>query len=81
MRVGVDSNLLFCAVSSPHGAPERLSGAWRSARVEIVASRVHLAIPKRTRFIGREEEKPTASVLLDLAAGTELESSQVEGPC
>lgn len=44
----------------------------------VRSARVHLAIPKRTLFIGREEEKPTASVLLDLAAGTELESSQVE---
>lgn len=44
----------------------------------IRSARVHLAIPKRTLFVGREEEKPTASVMLDLAAGKELESGQVE---
>lgn len=44
----------------------------------VRSARVHLAIPKRTLFVGREEEKPTASVMLDLAAGTELASGQVE---
>lgn len=44
----------------------------------VRSARVHLAIPKRTLFVGREEEKPTAAVMLDLAAGTELASGQVE---
>lgn len=38
--------------------------------------RVHLAIPKRTLFVGREEQSPTASVMLDLTAP--LNESQVE---
>lgn len=38
--------------------------------------RVHLAIPKRTLFVGREELSPTASVMLDLTAP--LNESQVE---
>ena len=38
--------------------------------------RVHLAIPKRTLFVGREEQSPTASVMLDLT--TPLNESQVE---
>lgn len=42
----------------------------------ITNARVHLAIPKRTLFVGREEQKPTASVMLDLAAP--LDASQVE---
>ena len=41
-------------------------------------ARVHLAIPKRTLFVGREEEKPTASVMVDLTAGQRLDPGQVE---
>ncbi|WP_053046668.1 flagellar basal-body MS-ring/collar protein FliF [Thalassomonas viridans] len=44
----------------------------------IRSARVHLALPKRTLFIGRNEEKPTASVMLDLQAGRHLERGQVE---
>ena len=44
----------------------------------IRSARVHLALPKRTLFIGRNEEKPTASVMLDLQAGRTLEQGQVE---
>lgn len=45
----------------------------------IRSARVHLAIPKRTLFIGRHEEKPTAAVMLDLQPGTSLNTGQVEG--
>lgn len=44
----------------------------------IRSARVHLALPKRTLFIGRNEEQPTASVMLDLQAGRNLEQGQVE---
>ncbi|MGL4753513.1 MAG: flagellar basal-body MS-ring/collar protein FliF [Aeromonadaceae bacterium] len=44
----------------------------------VRSARVHLAIPKRTLFVGREEEKPTASVVLDLQPGRNLEAGQVE---
>lgn len=44
----------------------------------VRSARVHLAIPKRTLFVGREEERPTASVMLDMAAGQQLERGQVE---
>ncbi|MEY4593393.1 MAG: hypothetical protein RIR18_2288 [Pseudomonadota bacterium] len=44
----------------------------------IQAARVHLAIPKPSVFI-REEQKPTASVLLNLYPGRALEPSQVSG--
>src|SRR5574344_456991 len=44
----------------------------------VRSARVHLAIPKRTLFVGRDEEKPTASVVLDLQPGRGLEPSQVE---
>jgi flagellar basal-body M-ring protein/flagellar hook-basal body protein (fliF) len=44
----------------------------------VRSARVHLAIPKRTLFVGRDEEKPTASVVLDLQPGRALEPAQVE---
>ena len=44
----------------------------------VRSARVHLAIPKRTLFVGRDEEKPSASVMLDLQAGQAMEPGQVE---
>ncbi|MCT6699869.1 flagellar basal-body MS-ring/collar protein FliF [Rheinheimera sp. 4Y26] len=41
-------------------------------------ARVHLAIPKRNLFVGREEEKSAASVMVDLAPGYTLKPEQVE---
>ncbi|MEN3160121.1 flagellar basal-body MS-ring/collar protein FliF [Alkalimonas sp. NCh-2] len=41
-------------------------------------SRVHMAIPKRSLFVGRQEEKSAASVMVDLAPGYELSGNQVE---
>lgn len=41
-------------------------------------SRVHLAIPKRNLFVGRQEEKSAASVMVDLAPGYSLKPQQVE---
>ena len=41
-------------------------------------SRVHLAVPKRSVFIGRQEEKSAASVMVDLTPGYELKPTQVE---
>lgn len=45
----------------------------------VRSARVHLAIPKRTLFVGRDEEKPSASVMLDLQPGQAMEPGQVEG--
>ncbi len=44
----------------------------------VRAARVHLAIPKQTAFL-RDEQKPTASVLVSLHAGRTLEPAQVAG--
>jgi flagellar M-ring protein FliF len=50
--------------------------------IETIASvqsaRVHLAIPKPTVFV-RDDQKPSASVLVNLYAGRELDKSQVAG--
>ncbi len=44
----------------------------------VQAARVHLAIPKSSAFL-RDEQKPTASVVLGLYAGRALEPGQVAG--
>lgn len=43
---------------------------------QVRNARVHLAIPERTLFVGREEQTPTASVVLDLSG--HLNETQVE---
>jgi len=44
----------------------------------VQTARVHLAIPKPSVFV-REEQKPTASVLLNLYPGRSLDNSQIAG--
>ena len=44
----------------------------------VQAARVHLAIPKSTVFL-RDQQKPSASVLLDLYPGKTLDRGQVNG--
>ncbi|MDP5292399.1 flagellar basal-body MS-ring/collar protein FliF [Oceanimonas sp. CHS3-5] len=42
-------------------------------------ARIHLAMPERTLFIGRAEQVPTASVMLDVVPGHGPDPAQVEG--
>lgn len=44
----------------------------------VQSARVHLAIPKPSVFV-RDDQKPTASVMLNLYAGRALDASQVAG--
>lgn len=44
----------------------------------VQGARVHLAIPKQTAFL-RDEQKPSASVLVNVHAGRNLEPGQVAG--
>ncbi|MCH1929352.1 flagellar M-ring protein FliF [Shewanella sp. A25] len=44
----------------------------------IQNARVHLALPKRSLFIGRKEERASASVMVELTSGYELKQQQVE---
>jgi flagellar M-ring protein FliF len=44
----------------------------------VDGARVHLAIPKQTAFL-RDEQKPTASVVVSLRPGRRLEPAQVAG--
>ncbi|RCS58693.1 flagellar basal-body MS-ring/collar protein FliF [Parvibium lacunae] len=48
------------------------------ALASVQSARVHLAIPKPTVFI-REQQKPTASVLVNLYPGRSLERTQIAG--
>ncbi|MGL6260597.1 flagellar basal-body MS-ring/collar protein FliF [Vibrio sp. WXL210] len=41
-------------------------------------ARVHLAIPNRTLFVGINDEKPSAAVMVELLPGRSLEQQQVE---
>jgi hypothetical protein len=42
MRVVLDTNILFSALISPHGFPDAIYRAWRSARFEVVTSSMQL---------------------------------------
>jgi flagellar M-ring protein FliF len=44
----------------------------------VKGARVHLAIPKQTAFL-RDEQKPTASVLVNLQPGRTLDGAQIAG--
>ena len=44
----------------------------------VQSSRIHLAIPSRSNFLG-PEEKPSASVVVDLRPGYHLSGDQVQG--
>lgn len=44
----------------------------------VAAARVHLAIPKQTGFL-RDEQKPSASVMVNLYAGRAMEPAQIAG--
>lgn len=49
-----------------------------SAIASVAAARVHLAIPKQTAFL-RDEQKPTASVMVHLHTGRALDPTQIAG--
>jgi flagellar M-ring protein FliF len=44
----------------------------------VRGARVHLAVPKQSAFL-RDEQKPSASVLINLSPGRVLEASQIAG--
>jgi len=44
----------------------------------VAGARVHLAIPKQTAFL-RNEQKPTASVVVNLRPGRKLDQAQIAG--
>ncbi|MDR1463421.1 MAG: flagellar M-ring protein FliF [Azoarcus sp.] len=44
----------------------------------VVGARVHLAMPKQTAFL-RDDQKPTASVMVQMRAGRALDANQVAG--
>ncbi|MDR0701430.1 MAG: flagellar M-ring protein FliF [Azoarcus sp.] len=44
----------------------------------VIGARVHLAMPKQTAFL-RDDQKPTASVMVQMRPGRALDASQVAG--
>lgn len=42
MRVVLDTNVLLSALISPHGAPDVIYRAWRTAKFEVITSLVQL---------------------------------------
>ncbi|AWI81640.1 flagellar M-ring protein FliF [Parazoarcus communis] len=44
----------------------------------VMSARVHLAMPKQTAFL-RDDQKPTASVMVKLRAGRVLDATQIAG--
>ncbi len=44
----------------------------------VVNARVHLAIPRQTLFVRQHSQSPSASVMIELKAGTDLKTEQVE---
>ncbi|MBR0564533.1 flagellar M-ring protein FliF [Azoarcus sp. L1K30] len=44
----------------------------------VLSARVHLAMPKQTAFL-RDDQKPTASVMVKLRAGRVLDATQIAG--
>lgn len=61
MRVVLDTNILFSALISPHGAPDAIYQAWRAARFEVVTSRAQLD------EIHRASRYPKLQAILQLA--------------
>ena len=42
MKVVLDTNILFSALISPHGTPDKIYKAWRLAKFEVVTSKIQL---------------------------------------
>ncbi|MDY0073480.1 MAG: flagellar basal-body MS-ring/collar protein FliF [Thauera sp.] len=64
-------------VNYQRGLEGELSRTIQSIGI-VDAARVHLALPRRTAFL-RDEQKPTASVMLNLRPGRSLNENQVAG--
>jgi putative PIN family toxin of toxin-antitoxin system len=47
MRVVLDTNVLLAALISPHGPPDAIYRAWRTARFELVTSTTQLEEVRR----------------------------------
>lgn len=60
-----------------HGLEGELARSIMSLNA-VLNARVHLAIPRQTLFVRQNRENPSASVMLELKAGEDLNSDQVE---
>jgi putative PIN family toxin of toxin-antitoxin system len=82
MRVVLDTNILFSALISPHGKPDVIYRAWRSARFEIVTSQLQLnEIRRASRYAKfRDVLQPTkvGAMVNNLQRAMVLEELPVE---
>lgn len=63
MRAVLDTNILFSALISPHGYPDKIYQAWRSARFEVVTSQEQLEeIRRASRYPKFQEVLQPAKV-------------------
>lgn len=63
MRVVLDTNVLFSALISPHGAPDTIYRAWRTGRFLLVTSRIQLdEIRRASRYPKLKEVLQPAKV-------------------
>jgi hypothetical protein len=65
MRVVLDTNILFSALISPHGAPDLIYRAWRAGRFEVITAQIQLdEIRRASRYPKLQAVLQPASVLL-----------------
>lgn len=79
MRVVLDTNILFSALISPHGAPDAIYRAWRAARFEVVTSRMQLdEIRRASRYPKLQAGSPPFSRTLTIRPIEAMRSVHVE---
>jgi len=71
MRVVLDTNILFSALISPHGFPDKIYRAWRTARFEVVTSHEQLDEIRRASRYPKFKE-----VLQPMRVGTMVNNLQ-----
>ena len=76
-NIGIGTSQFMEQAKYRHGLEGELARTIMALKA-VRTARVHLAIPKRTLFIRQQPELPSASVMLDLYAGANLQLSQVE---
>jgi putative PIN family toxin of toxin-antitoxin system len=71
MRAVLDTNILFGALISPHGFPDKIYRAWRSSRFEVVTSHEQLEEIRRASRYPKFKD-----VLQPTRAGTRVNNLQ-----
>jgi len=78
MRVVLDTNILFSALISPHGSPDAIYRAWRSARFEVVTSRAQLDEIRRASRYPKLQPAKVGAMINNLQRAVVLERLTIE---